>query len=61
MRYWLTQGGPLTAPSEGGADIIIVDDPQMPSLIPIAKAQAIQRPVIFRSHIEIRDDLVQVK
>ncbi|KAH8695259.1 putative trehalose synthase (Ccg-9) [Talaromyces proteolyticus] len=57
-RYWVSSGGPLSPPSEGGADIIIVDDPQMPSLIPIAKKIAPNRPVIFRSHIQIRSDLV---
>uniref|UniRef100_A0A093VDU6 Trehalose phosphorylase n=1 Tax=Talaromyces marneffei PM1 TaxID=1077442 RepID=A0A093VDU6_TALMA len=57
-RFWLSQGGPLRAPSEGGADLVIVDDPQMPSLIPIAKHIAPDRPVIFRSHIQIRSDLV---
>ena len=59
-RYWLTDKGPLRAPAEGGADVIIVDDPQMPELIPIAKKQDPNRPVLFRSHIEVRDDLVQV-
>lgn len=39
--------------------MIIIDDPQMPALIPIAKRQAPDRPIIFRSHIEVRDDLVQ--
>ncbi|KAK5207480.1 hypothetical protein LTR72_002016 [Exophiala xenobiotica] len=58
-RFWLSDdGGPLKAPSEGGADVIIVDDPQMPELIPIAKREAPDRPVIFRCHIEVRDDLV---
>lgn len=59
-RYWLKDNGPLKAPSEGGADVIIVDDPQMPQLIPMAKKEDPNRPVIFRSHIEVRDDLVQV-
>lgn len=57
-RYWLSPGGPLRPPSEGGADFVVVDDPQMPSLIPIAKAQAPERPVIYRSHIQIRRDLI---
>jgi hypothetical protein len=57
-RYWARPGGPLLAPSEGGADVIIVDDPQMPGLIPIAKKLAPNRPIIFRSHIQIRSDLV---
>ncbi|OKL63516.1 hypothetical protein UA08_01663 [Talaromyces atroroseus] len=58
-RYWLSSGGPLQSPSEGGADLVVVDDPQMPSLIPIAKKSAPDRPVIFRSHIQIRSDLVE--
>ncbi|KIV95962.1 hypothetical protein, variant [Exophiala mesophila] len=57
-RYWLGENGPLRPPSEGGADVIIIDDPQMPELIPIAKQLAPERPIIFRSHIEVRDDLV---
>ncbi|CAG8386994.1 unnamed protein product [Penicillium salamii] len=57
-RYWSCPGGPLCPPSNGGADVIIVDDPQMPGLIPIAKREAPDRPVIFRSHIQIRSDLV---
>lgn len=57
-RYWLSRGGPLSSMAEGGADVIIVDDPQMHGLIPLAKGTAAERPVIFRSHIEIRSDLV---
>ncbi|OAP64254.1 hypothetical protein AYL99_00226 [Fonsecaea erecta] len=57
-RYWLGEGGPLLAPKDGGADVIIIDDPQMPELIPIAKKIAPDRPIIFRCHIEVRDDLV---
>ncbi|KAM3449343.1 hypothetical protein MY3296_007039 [Beauveria thailandica] len=57
-RYWLVQGGPLQAPEEGGADVIIVDDPQMIGLVPIAKSISKQRPVLFRSHIQIRSDLI---
>ncbi|KAI9928972.1 hypothetical protein ASPWEDRAFT_104285 [Aspergillus wentii DTO 134E9] len=57
-RYWLCPGGPLRPPSEGGADVVVIDDPQMPALIPIAKKLAPNRPIIFRSHIQIRSDLV---
>ncbi|KAJ5174497.1 uncharacterized protein N7482_000374 [Penicillium canariense] len=57
-RYWTLPGGPLCSPAEGGADVLIVDDPQMPGLIPIAKQIAPNRPIIFRSHIQIRSDLV---
>ncbi|KAK6540277.1 hypothetical protein TWF694_009088 [Orbilia ellipsospora] len=54
-RYWLKEGGPL---SKTGADVIIIDDPQMPGLIPLIKKVRPDVPVIYRSHIEIRGDLV---
>ncbi|KAJ4354003.1 uncharacterized protein N0V89_005735 [Didymosphaeria variabile] len=56
-RYWLRQDGPLAPRKSGGADVIVVDDPQMPSLVKIAKEQDPDRPVIFRSHIQVRADL----
>lgn len=56
-RYWLAEGGPLRPPEEGGAHVIIVDDPQMPSLIPFIKQSTPDRPVLYRSHIQIRSDL----
>jgi glycosyltransferase involved in cell wall biosynthesis len=59
-RYWMAKGGPLAPRSEGGADVIIIDDPQMPSLVKIAKEQDPTRPVIFRSHIQVRADLADL-
>ena len=56
-HYWLRKGGPLTARADGGADVIIVDDPQVPALIPLAKKADPERQVIYRSHIQIRSDL----
>lgn len=50
----------MLPPSEGGADVVVIDDPQMPGIIPIAKRLVPNRPVIFRSHIHIRCDLVAV-
>lgn len=58
-RYWLRTGGPLCRPADGGADVIIVDDPQMTGLIPIAKRMDPQRPIIYRSHIQMRSDLIE--
>ncbi|KAJ5665015.1 uncharacterized protein N7477_007463 [Penicillium maclennaniae] len=58
-RYWIRKGGPLGRPAQGGADIIIVDDPQMTGLIPVAKRMDSQRPVIYRSHIQMRSDLIE--
>ncbi|KAF7192049.1 Trehalose phosphorylase [Pseudocercospora fuligena] len=56
-RFWTREGGPLAHSSKGGADVIIVDDPQMPNIIDIAKSIEPDRPVVFRSHIQIRADL----
>lgn len=60
-RYWIPEGGPLAPRSKGGAHIIIIDDPQMPILVKIAKQQDPSRPVIFRSHIQIRADLADTE
>ena len=56
-RFWISEGGPLAPRSQGGADVVIIDDPQMPSLVQIAKKLDPDRPVIFRSHIQVRADL----
>jgi len=56
-RYWLSPGGPLRPAEEGGADVIMIDDPQMPGLIPLIKKLTPNRPVLYRSHIQIRGDL----
>lgn len=56
-RYWLCKGGPLVPPSEGGADVIVIDDPQMPGLIPLIKEVTPDRPIVYRSHIQVRGDL----
>jgi glycosyltransferase involved in cell wall biosynthesis len=50
------RGGPLAARSKGGAHVIVIDDPQMPKLVDIAKQNDPDRPVIFRSHIQVRAD-----
>ncbi|GKZ37927.1 hypothetical protein AbraIFM66950_009790 [Aspergillus brasiliensis] len=57
-RYWVQRGGPLCRPSEGGANVIVIDDPQMPGLIPIAKSIDPERRIIYRSHIQMRSDLI---
>jgi alpha,alpha-trehalose phosphorylase (configuration-retaining) len=57
-RYWLSEGGPL---APGGADVVFIDDPQMPGLIPLIKAARPNVPIIYRSHIEIRSDLVHIE
>lgn len=71
---WTAPGGPL---APGGVDIAFIgkfdfissptfidpatDDPQMPGLIPLIKKTRPDLPIIYRSHIEIRSDLVHNK
>jgi glycosyltransferase involved in cell wall biosynthesis len=52
---WTAQGGPLGA---GGVDVAFIDDPQMPGLIPLIRKVRPEVPIVYRSHIEIRSDLV---
>jgi len=54
---WTAEGGPL---APGGVDIAFIDDPQMPGLIPLIKRVRPDLPIVYRSHIEIRSDLVHV-
>ncbi|KAF8121924.1 glycosyltransferase family 4 protein [Boletus edulis] len=55
---WTAEGGPL---APGGVDVAFIDDPQMPGLIPLIKKVRPELPIVYRSHIEIRSDLVQQK
>jgi hypothetical protein len=57
-RFWLGKDGPLRSVKDGGAHFVVVDDPQMPYLCKMAKDADPDRPVIFRSHIQVRADLV---
>ncbi|KIJ34612.1 glycosyltransferase family 4 protein [Sphaerobolus stellatus SS14] len=57
QRYWFSEGGPL---APGGVDVVFVDDPQMPGLIPMIRKARPDLPIIYRSHIEIRSDLVHI-
>ncbi|KAF4576454.1 Trehalose phosphorylase [Pleurotus pulmonarius] len=54
---WTAEGGPL---APGGVDVVFIDDPQMPGLIPLIKKVRPEVPIVYRSHIEIRSDLVHV-
>jgi hypothetical protein len=56
-RYWLSEGGPL---APGGADVIFIDDPQMPGLIPLIRKTRPEVPILYRSHIEVRSDLIHI-
>ncbi|KAI9446727.1 trehalose synthase [Lactarius indigo] len=52
---WTAEGGPL---APGGVDVAFIDDPQMPGLIPLIRKVRPEVPIVYRSHIEIRSDLV---
>ncbi|KAK9450817.1 uncharacterized protein V1518DRAFT_411786 [Limtongia smithiae] len=54
-RYW--SSGPLASEKPPGVDIAVMDDPQVVALIPYAKAAGSK--VIYRSHIEVRSDLIK--
>ncbi|SJL00258.1 probable Trehalose phosphorylase [Armillaria ostoyae] len=54
---WTAEGGPL---APGGLSYRSTDDPQMPGLIPLIKKIRPELPIVYRSHIEIRSDLVHV-
>jgi len=56
-RYWFSEGGPL---APGGADVIFIDDPQMPGLIPLIRKARPEVPILYRSHIEVRSDLIHI-
>jgi len=51
-RYWID--GPFKT-----SHVIIVDDPQLACIIPIIKQTNPQCKVIYRSHIQVRGDLIQ--
>lgn len=57
-REWVRKRGPLAKVEDGGAHILFVDDPQMPDVVPLAKEIEPNRPVLYRSHIQVRADLV---
>ncbi|KAL2869575.1 putative heat shock trehalose synthase [Aspergillus lucknowensis] len=52
-RYWLTKGGPLRPISEGGVDLIVIDDGIMAPLALISKQTDPARPVIFENRLHI--------
>ncbi|RKP35012.1 hypothetical protein BJ085DRAFT_17728 [Dimargaris cristalligena] len=55
-RYWITPKGPVQS-----SDVIIMDDPQLAGIIPRIKESNPNCKIIFRSHIEIRSDLVAIE
>lgn len=72
---WTSEGGPLAPggvdiafigkfaadPSENSMLTPgYSDDPQMPGLIPLIKKIRPELPIVYRSHIEIRSDLVHI-
>ncbi|KAK1232277.1 hypothetical protein PQX77_004651 [Marasmius sp. AFHP31] len=54
---WTAEGGPL---APGGVDVAFIDDPQCVGLIGLIRKMRPELPIVYRSHIEIRSDLVHV-
>ncbi|KDQ58564.1 glycosyltransferase family 4 protein [Jaapia argillacea MUCL 33604] len=50
--FWSGEDSPLRA------DIIVIDDPQLTALIPMIRRDSPSSKIIYRSHIEIRADLI---
>jgi len=53
-RHWDDPDGPLMT-----SDVIIIDDPQVSGLIPWIRQLNPEAKVVYRSHIEIRADLIR--
>ncbi|KAG0171355.1 hypothetical protein DFQ28_005623 [Apophysomyces sp. BC1034] len=53
-RFWLHDDGPIK-----NSDVIVIDDPQLIGIIPHIKKNAPNVRIIYRSHIEIRADLIR--
>ena len=54
-RFWLDDKGPIKT-----SDVIVLDDPQTTGIMPHIREHAKKNVrVIFRSHIEIRADLIR--
>ncbi|OBZ83263.1 Trehalose phosphorylase [Choanephora cucurbitarum] len=53
-RFWLDDNGPIKT-----SDVIVIDDPQVSGIIPYIRQYAPNTRIIFRSHIEVRSDLIQ--
>lgn len=51
-KYWRGPDNPVRA------DIVVIDDPQVTALIPHIRRDSPKTKIIYRSHIEIRSDLV---
>ncbi|GAA6023380.1 hypothetical protein JCM10207_002526 [Rhodosporidiobolus poonsookiae] len=52
-RFWSGEDSPLKR-----LDIAVIDDPQLTALIPIIRRVSPRTKIVFRSHIQIRADLV---
>lgn len=54
--YWTCKNGPLS--KEKCVNVTVIDDPQLAALIPIVKESHPEMPIVYRSHIELRGDLI---
>ncbi|KAI9591291.1 hypothetical protein BDF19DRAFT_426427 [Syncephalis fuscata] len=55
-RSWIDAKGPIIR-----SDIIVIDDPQLCAIIPIIRQLNSRCRIIYRSHIELRSDLIRIK
>ncbi|TNY17435.1 UDP-Glycosyltransferase/glycogen phosphorylase [Rhodotorula diobovata] len=52
-RLWAGEDSPIKR-----LDVAVIDDPQLTALIPIIKRESPRTKIVFRSHIQIRADLI---
>lgn len=62
-RYnaWIAKNAALLEPVYRNAQVVVIDDPQPSGLIPYIKKANPQVKIIYRSHIQIRADLLRKK
>ncbi|KAF7588509.1 hypothetical protein BBP40_005645 [Aspergillus hancockii] len=56
-RYWLSEGGPLQARRNGGADVVVIDDAPLAPAALLSKQADPERPVIFENRIQFEHGL----
>ncbi|KAG0635585.1 hypothetical protein HOY80DRAFT_1139796 [Tuber brumale] len=60
FRITKTNHNILQEVADPEANLVIIDDPQMPALTPLIKKVRPEVEIIYRSHIEVRKDLVAI-
>jgi len=60
-KDWIGYNAEFLLPAYRNADVVIIDDPQPSGLIPYIRKANPRAKIIYRSHIQIRSDLIRKK